>query len=183
MSLRNRLVLPVVLASLGVLVGCGSGGSFTTPIPPPGGSFSNANLNGTYVFSVSGTDMTGAPYAIVGSFTANGSGGNGQGGITGGSIDLNDPGVPTLVSNAAIGSGSSYKVNVDGRGQATLNTTTAFGNITLDFVLQDSSHGLVTEFDGERIGKWYAGRTDCGSFPGRLVRFHFFRNRRKQRLS
>ena len=176
MLCRCAIVLfcPLFLPALRVLVGCGSGGSFTTPIPPPGGSFSNANLNGTYVFSVSGTDMTGAPYAIVGSFTANGSGGNGQGGITGGSIDLNDPGVPTLVSNAAIGSGSSYKVNVDGRGQATLNTTTAFGNITLDFVLQDSSHGLVTEFDGNGSGSGTLDVQTAGVSPAGSYAFIFF---------
>ncbi len=94
MSLRNRLVLPVILSAIAVLVGCGSGSSFTTPVPPPGGSFSNSNLNGTYVFSVSGTDTTGAPYAMVGTFTANGSGGNGEGGITGGTLDLNDAAFP-----------------------------------------------------------------------------------------
>jgi hypothetical protein len=174
MSLRNRLVLPIVLVSIGVLGGCGSGNSFTKPVPPPNGSFSNSNLNGTYVFSVSGTDAAGAPYAIVGSFTANGSGGNGQGGITGGTLDLNDPGVPPLVSNAAIGSGSTYKVNVDGRGQATLNTTTAFGNITLDFVLQDSSHGLVTEFDGNGTGSGTLDIQTAGISPVGSYAFIFF---------
>ncbi len=174
MSLRNRLVLPIILSSLGVLAGCGSGNSFTKPVPPPSGSFSNSNLNGTYVFSVSGTDAVGAPYVIVGSFTANGSGGNGQGGITGGTLDLNDPGVPTLVSNAAIGSGSTYKVSVDGRGQTTLNTTTAFGNITLDFVLQDSSHGLVTEFDGNGTGSGTLDLQTAGVSPAGSYAFIFF---------
>jgi len=174
MSLRNRLVVPIIFASLAVLAGCGSNGSFTTPVPPPGGSFSNSNLNGTYVFSVSGTDTTGAPYAIVGSFTANGSGGNGQGGITGGTLDLNDPGVPTLVSNASINSGSNYKVNVDGRGQASLVTSTAFGTITLDFVLQDSSHGLVTEFDGNGTGSGTLDVQTAGTSPVGSYAFIFF---------
>ncbi len=174
MSLCNRLVLTTVLASIAVLGGCGSGGSFSTPIPPPGGSFSNSNLNGTYVFSVSGTDTTGAPYAMVGTFTASGSGGNGQGAITGGTLDLNDPGVPALVSNAAVGAGSNYKVNVDGRGQATLNTSTAFGNITLDFVLQDSSHGLVTEFDGNATGSGTLDIQTAGVSPSGSYAFLFF---------
>ncbi len=174
MSLCNRLVLTTVLASIAILGGCGSGGSFTTPIPPPGGSFSNSNLNGTYVFSVSGTDTTGAPYAMVGTFTASGSGGNGQGAITGGTLDLNDPGVPALVSNAAVGAGSNYKVNVDGRGQATLNTTTAFGSITLDFVLQDSSHGLVTEFDGNATGSGTIDIQTAGVSPAGSYAFLFF---------
>lgn len=173
MSLRNRLVLSTILSAIAVLVGCGSSNSFTTPIAPPSGSFSNSNLNGTYVFSVSGTDTTGAPYAIVGTFTANGSGGNGQGGITGGTLDLNDPGVSAPVSNAAIGSGSNYKVNVDGRGQASLNTTTAFGTITLDFVLQDSSHGLVTEFDGNGTGSGTLDIQTAGVSPAGSYAFLF----------
>ncbi len=41
---------------------------------------------------------------------------------------------------------------MDGRGQATLVTSTPFGDIILDFVLQNSSHGLVTEFDGNASG-------------------------------
>jgi hypothetical protein len=173
MSLRNRLVVSVILSSIAVLVGCGSGSGFTTPVAPPSGSFSNSNLNGTYVFSVSGTDTAGAPYAIVGTFTANGSGGNGRGGITGGTLDLNDPGIPTVVSNAAISSGS-YKVNVDGRGQATLNTTTSFGSITLDFVLQDSSHGLVTEFDGNGSGSGTLDIQTAGVSPAGAYAFIFF---------
>jgi hypothetical protein len=150
MSLSSRLVLPLVLSSLAALAGCGNGSSgITNPVPPPGGGFSNRNLNGSYVFSVSGTDnVNDAPYAIVGAFTANGSGGNGQGGITGGTIDLNDPAVSSPVANAAINS-SSYSIGVDGRGKATLSTAlpAPFNTIVLDFVLQDSSHGAVTEFD------------------------------------
>ena len=174
MSLRNRLVVPIILSAIAVLVGCGSGNSFTRPVPPPSGSFSNSNLNGTYVFSVSGTDAAGAPYAIVGSFTANGSGGNGLGGITGGTLDLNDPGVPTLVSNATINSGSNYKINVDGRGQASLVTSTAFGTITLDFVLQDSSHGLVNEFDGNGTGSGTLDVQTAGTSPVGSYAFIFF---------
>jgi hypothetical protein len=174
MSWGNRLVLSVIVSAIAVLMGCGSNNSFTTPVAPPSGSFSNSNLNGTYVFSVSGTDSSGAPYAIAGSFTANGSGGNGFGGITGGTLDLNDPGVPTLVSNAAIGSGSNYKVNVDGRGQASLSTTTAFGTITLDFVLQDSSHGLVTEFDGNGSGSGTLDVQTAGVSPAGSYAFIFF---------
>jgi hypothetical protein len=174
MSLRNRLVVPIILSAIAVLVGCGSGNSFTRPVPPPSGSFSNSNLNGTYVFSVSGTDAAGAPYAIVGSFTANGSGGNGLGGITGGTLDLNDPGIPTLVSNATINSGSNYKVNVDGRGQASLITSTAFGTITLDFVLQDSSHGLVTEFDSNGTGSGTLDVQTAGTSPVGSYAFIFF---------
>lgn len=148
MSVRNGLVLLLALSTLMFLAACGSSSSTATPVAPPSGGFSNSNLNGTYVFSMSGTDVNTTPYAAVGTFTANGSGG-----ITGATIDINDPDTesPVLVSDSPVSSGS-YSVNVDGRGQATLDTSTAFQKITLDFVLQDSSHGLVIEFDGVATG-------------------------------
>jgi hypothetical protein len=156
MSLRNRLVLPIILSGLAALAGCGS--SSTTITPPPGGSFDNSDLSGTYVFSVSGTDSGGQPYAMLGTLTANGSGGNGTGGITGGTIDINDAAflgtnpVTAPVANAAISASSTYSVSKDGRGIAQLGTSTPFGTITLSFVLQSSSHGLVTEFDNIATG-------------------------------
>jgi hypothetical protein len=152
-----RFVLPIVLSSLAVLAGCGSSSS-PAPIPPPGGSFSNSDLSGTYVFSVSGTDANGNSFAMLGTFTANGSGGNGVGGITGGTVDINDAGFPlstpviAAVANAPISSSSSYSVGVDGRGKATLSTSTPFGTIVLSFVLTSNSHGLITEFDGNASG-------------------------------
>jgi len=141
------------IAGLAVLASCGGNGvSIAIPVPPPSGQFSNSNLNGTYVFSVSGTDLNGAPYSALGTFTANGSGGNGVGAITGGTIDLNDADLTTPVANAAIAGSSTYTVGVDGRGRATLNTATPLGKIVLAFVLSDSSHGLVIEFDGNATG-------------------------------
>jgi hypothetical protein len=144
MSLRNRLFLPLILSSLAILAGCGGSG-LAKINPPPGGSFSKSNLNGTYVFSVAGTDSAGAPYAIVGAFTADGSGG-----IKGGTLDINDAQIAPI-PNAPISAGT-YTVGVDGRGTTTLVNSTGFGNVTLDFVLEDSSHGLVTEFDGTASG-------------------------------
>jgi hypothetical protein len=150
----NRLVLLAVLAALAILPSCSTSNGTTAPVAPPSGGFSNSNLNGTYVFSVSGTDTNNAPYAMVGSFTANGSGG-----ITGGTLDLNDEAFPSSspaispVANSPISSSSSYSVGVDGRGQVKLNTSTPFPSpIVLDFVLQDNSHGLVTEFDTSASG-------------------------------
>jgi hypothetical protein len=153
MSVRNAIALLLALSALAFLAACGgSSNSITNPTPPPTGGFSNSNLNGTYVFSVSGTDSTGAPYAILGTFTANGAGGNNKGGITGGTFDINDDNTSEFSSGpiaaATINSNSSYSISVDGRGQAVLNTSISNLNITLDFVLSSSSHGLVTEFDG-----------------------------------
>lgn len=155
MSLQKSLALLSLLSVLAVLAGCSNGNGVTNPVPPPSGGFSKSNLNGTYVFSISGTDQgNGAPYAIVGTFTA-----NGNGSITGGTLDLNDAAfasnspVINPVANSPISGSSSYNVGVDGRGQAKLVTNTPFSSpIVLDFVLQDSSHGLVTEFDGNGSG-------------------------------
>jgi hypothetical protein len=150
----NRLVFLAVLAALAILPSCSNSNGTTAPVAPPSGGFSTSNLNGTYIFAVSGTDTNGAPYAMVGSFTANGSGG-----ITAGTLDLNDAAFPSSspaispVANSPISGGSSYSVGVDGRGQVKLNTSTPFPSpIVLDFVLQDSSHGLVTEFDTAASG-------------------------------
>lgn len=170
MSSRNYLILPILVSALALLVGCsGNGVSIATPVPPPSGPFSNSNLNGAYVFSVSGTDVSGAPYSALGTFTANGSGGNGIGKVTGGTIDINDLGLSAPLANAAIASSSTYTVGVDGRGRATLKTNTAFGNIVLDFVLADSSRGLIIQFDGNATGSGTieaqtAGATPAGSY-------------------
>src|ERR1700728_2815792 len=153
MSFRNRLVLlvAIIVPALALLVGCGgNGSSVTNPVAPPSGGFSKSNLNGTYVFSVSGIDANGAPYAVVGTFTA-----NGNGGISAGTLDMNDAEFASVspaiapIANAPISGSSTYHVGVDGRGQATLDIQTPFGsNIILDFVMHNDSHGLFTEFDG-----------------------------------
>jgi hypothetical protein len=155
MSVRTAIVLLLALCTLSILVGCGSSASSTTITPPPTGAFSNANLNGTYVFSVSGTDFDGNAYAIVGTFIANG---QSTGGITGGTIDIVDP-IATPVFDLAINNNGFYTVGVDGRGKITIGTATAnpftsFGNgdMTFDFVLANSSQGLITEFDGNATG-------------------------------
>jgi hypothetical protein len=142
MSLRNRLVVPTIFLSLAVLVGCG-GTTFNSSTPPPTGSFSDSNLSGTYVFSAVGSNSSGVFFALVGILTANGSGG-----ITGGTLDLNDP---TLgVFPGLVISSGTYRVTTDGRGTATLNTSQ--GSIGLAFVLSSSSHGLVTRYDSSGTG-------------------------------
>jgi hypothetical protein len=161
MSLRNRLFLPVIVSALGILAGCGgSNNSATNPTPPPSGNFSNSDLNGTYVFSASGTDqLNGTPYAIVGTLNA-----NGNGGITGGAIDMIDTAFSPVTNASVTG---SYKVGVDGRAQATLTASTnPFGqSLIFDFVLQDSSHGLVIEFDSNATGSGSLDLQTSGATP------------------
>jgi hypothetical protein len=87
MSVRNAIVSLLSFSTLLFLAACGSnGGGIANPVAPPSGGFSASNLNGTYVFSISGTDSTGFSYAMVGTFTANGSGG-----ITGGRFRYQRP--------------------------------------------------------------------------------------------
>jgi len=152
MSVRKGLVLLLAFSTLAFLVGCGSSNSSPAPQPPPGGAFSNSNLSGTYVFSISGTDQAaGAPYAIVGTFIANG---QSTGGITGGTIDIVDPEFTTFAVAAPINNNGKYSISADGRGSMTIGmANNPFGqNMTFDLVLQNSSHGLITEFDTNGSG-------------------------------
>ena len=142
MWLRHQLVMPVILSALAVLAGCGGYGT-TKATPPPSGGFSNGNLNGTYVFSVAGSDSGGNYMATVGTFTA-----DGKGNITGGTLDFNDNATGPSTNQAV--TGGNYFVGVDGRpsGQIGLLTLiTGAGNFTFDYVLTSGQHGLITEFD------------------------------------
>jgi hypothetical protein len=144
---RVRRVV-IVLSAITLIVfagGCGSSG--TPPVPNQNG-FSNSSLSGTYVFSSQGADaINGFPLAVAGTLVS-----NGTGGITGGTMDIVTPSfLPTPPSPAAqtITSGS-YSVSSDGRGRATLSS--AYGSYTMAFVLTSTSHGLVSEFDGNGGG-------------------------------
>jgi hypothetical protein len=113
-------------------------------------------LNGTYVFSTAGSDSsTGEPLMIVGAFTANGSGS-----ISAGNVDVAAPGLGGF-GTQAIGGGSGYSITADGRGQAHL-TSTVLGTVVLDFVLESTSHGSITEFDNNGSG---SGTIDLQNSP------------------
>lgn len=149
MSFRTRALVSIVtLSSLALFVACG-GNSFNRGTPPPSGAFNNSNLNGTYVFSVTGSDATGFFQTIAGAFTANGSGV-----VTGGTIELNNAG--TGFTPPLSITGGNYSVGADGRGGflngSGLNLNTSSGTLSFDFVLSSSSHGLITEFDGNGTG-------------------------------
>jgi len=139
-----------VISTILFAAGCGSNNSVVVT-PPPGGGFSDSNLSGTYVFSTSGSDSENEVFlALAGTFVA-----DGKGGIASGTMDIVDPEVtaPSPVAQPITG---SYKVSVDGRGQATL-TSSVYGTFVLDFVLTSvangvASHGLASEFDKNGTG-------------------------------
>jgi len=115
-----------------------------------GPGFSNGSLDGTYVFTAAGRDtfahVPPAAYEVTGVFTA-----DGNGNITGGEEYYgNQPGSSDGV-DAISASGSSYSIGADGRGTLTLNTGDTQigvnGVETFSFVLSNSSHGLITQFD------------------------------------
>ena len=144
MSRRNCLVLPIIGFALAVLAGCGS--NSTTVVPPPRGGFTNSNLKGNYVFSFSGTDTEHQTFfAMAGIFTA-----DGHGGISSGTIDINDYANSSPVQ-VAVGSTSGYSITADGRGRGTLVTNNA-GTIGIDFALTSSSHGMIIRFDSSGTG-------------------------------
>ena len=143
MPARNVILSLLAVSTLLFLAGCGSSSPKATA--PPSGGFSNSSLNGNYVFSTTGVDVNNSPLTVVGAFAASG------GTISGGSIDVLDLSAG-ISSNQPITSGS-YSVTADGRGQIQLKTSTVLGStLGLDFVLTSSSHGLITQFDGNGTG-------------------------------
>src|SRR5690348_2593992 len=120
MAAQQRFPLFVIVSIfMGVLAGCGGGNSLS--FPPPQGSFTNANLNGGFAYSYTGSDARGF-LAVAGSFQA-----DGAGHITSGMQDVNSGfGITTNVPVTG-----TYTVRADGRGSATLNS--AAGNTTIDF--------------------------------------------------
>src|SRR5689334_10337503 len=112
MSLRNRIFLFFSLSALAVFTACGGGTSNPPITPPPSGGFTNSNLNGNYVFSVTGTAASSDFVTIMGSFTA-----DGNGNITGGVLDQNSTATNGLILDT-ITSGT-YSVGADGRPNGT----------------------------------------------------------------
>src|SRR5580692_1890417 len=82
---RNGFVLLLTLFGLTFLIACGGSGSSSPPGEHSSSGFGTRSLNGTYVFSSTGLNLSDAPLflTMAGSLTANGSGG-----ITGGTVDL-----------------------------------------------------------------------------------------------
>ncbi|MGD0600382.1 MAG: hypothetical protein ABR988_11195, partial [Terriglobales bacterium] len=143
----HLLMALTVIASTLLIASCGSSSSAPTPNNV---GFNIGSLNGTYVFSSQGADAAGYPLAVAGAFVT-----VGTGSITGGTVDIIDvafdilPSTPPATAAQSI-TGGSYTVGSDGRGRASL--ASAYGTVTLDFVLTSTSHGLVSEFDTHGTG-------------------------------
>jgi hypothetical protein len=137
---KKYFLASLAAISLIAIAGCGGGSSVS--FPPPQGTFTNANLNGPFAFSYTGSDAGGF-LAVAGSFVADGSGH-----ITSGIEDINSG---TAVSTNTAVSGT-YVVRADGRGTITLTSPTPNSNSTLDFVIVAGGHALVTRFDNRATG-------------------------------
>ena len=139
---RRVLMALAAVSGIGLLVACSSGTGIGRPNPT---GFTNSSLSGTYIFSVSGSDVNATSesfFAIAGTLTA-----DGKGNITGGTVDVIDPnlgGTGIFLGQAV--SASTYSISQDGRGTGSL--ATPVGTFGLDFVLTSTSHGLIIRFDG-----------------------------------
>lgn len=160
MAVNQRI--PLFLIALTILfllvTGCGSG---SASFPPPQGGFTNADLNGPFAFSYTGSDATGF-ITVAGSFQA-----DGNGHITSGMQDLRDVG--NVATNVAIT--GTYTVRADGRGSATLNSSA--GNSTIDFVLVASGHGFVTRFDSNATGSGTLDQQSTSAFSNTALAGQF----------
>jgi hypothetical protein len=135
----RKLYLSLGLVSLLCLyTACGSNNGFVPGFIPKG-NFSNASLNGQYVYQIEGFDFrnstSGVPYREAGVFTANGSGG-----ITSASDDFSE-GSTVLTTNST----GSYAISNDGTGSLSFNN--ALGTINLAVTMVSSSKVYLVEGD------------------------------------
>ncbi len=140
MRVRHLLLL-LSIFSIAFLASCGGGGgSSSSPLPPPpsgSGSYTNSSLNGTYAFTVNGTNG-GNAFALLGVFTA-----DGNGKITGGQQSVNDDAGGYSPASSISG---TYSVSGDGRGEIDLNFSS--GSAVLRFVFTSTGKGRLIEFSG-----------------------------------
>jgi hypothetical protein len=134
----KTLYLCLGLVSLLLVTGCGSS-SGGVPGFIPKGNFSNASLNGQYVYQIQGFDFSNpsvvSPYREAGVFTA-----NGNGVITSATDDFSEgTGVFTTASTGA------YSINNDGTGSLSFNNP--LGTITLEVTLVSTSKVYMVEGD------------------------------------
>jgi hypothetical protein len=153
-NFMHRLLLAAVIVAATFSAACGGGSGSTTGITTgtggtgPQGTYSVASLNGTYAFSMSGTDNNqGLSIARIGSFHA-----DGQGNITAAIEDVNDGGSFNTFNFTAAPS-STYTIESDGKGVLTLShpdsaNPSVADVFTFTISLTSTSGGLLVETDG-----------------------------------
>lgn len=137
-------------------------GVYTAPdVPPPGGSvtisaapqafpvavtgitiniaFANVSLSGNYVFTLNGT-QGGGPWAVTGTFTA-----DGNGMITNGIEDINGP--AGIFQGLAFN--GSYVINPNGQGVATF--TSSQGSVNVSLTLDSQGQAGIMRTDANTV--------------------------------
>jgi hypothetical protein len=125
----------------------------------------NSQLKGQYAFLLSGFDGQGHPLAAAGSFTA-----DGNGNITGGSLDENGTGIVASSNSNVVITGGTYSVGPDERGKVVLTTGagTATFVVAMDSMVSNvASAGYMTEFDTS--GNSLTGVVSLQTLPATLT--------------
>ncbi len=107
-------------------------------LQPDSSSFNNAGLTGTYSFIGAGFSSPTAAESVAGEFSTNGSGL-----ITSGEVDINNLGGQSILT------GSAYSVSSNGRGTATIVTSS--GTFTFVFYMVSSNRAKFMETDPSAI--------------------------------
>jgi hypothetical protein len=150
----------ILLASLSTACSNGTA-TFGPPLPPPAGTFSNANLKGQYAFLMAGTELCGGlstPFTRAGSFTA-----DGNGHITGGLEDVNVcTGVFTLQFT-----NSTCSIAADGRG--TLSLTNSTGTTNYSITLSSAIQGVIAQTDVNSTASGSFQRQNTAAFSNPAI--------------
>ncbi len=144
-------------------------GNFTVQDTTTFSTFPN-DINGPYVFDVSGLDPSGFAESIVGQFT-----GNGAGGISSGIVDINDG--ATASGTQAISAGSFTRDSANGptsgRGTATFTANGSVFNFAFYIVGANRIKLLRTDFPAVSLGDAIAQTgtipTATSAFSGNFV--------------
>lgn len=142
-SLMNKFCLALGILSLSTAIGCGGSGNGVI-VSNPTGNFSNASLNGQYVYEVHGSLPTLQPYREFGVFTA-----DGAGHITSGTDDFTTTNSGGVLTSSTTG---SYTVANDGTGfislgPTVLSTSVNASQVTFAITLASSSKIAMIEAD------------------------------------
>lgn len=163
----RKLYLSLGLASLLCLyTACGSSNGVVTGFIPKG-NYSNATLNGQYVYQIEGFDFrnttTGVPYREAGVFVANGSGG-----ITSVTDDFSE-GSTVLTTNST----GTYAISNDGTGS--LSFTNGLGTIKLAVTVVSASRVYLAEGDAVLNAGGLAEKQDPAAIAAAPVGTFVFR--------